>query len=503
VKQLDPTLLAIINATRDGRPQVENLNIVLQTDGFDQLPAWNAAATGNSTPNAGVSPSGNNDAYSILSGTGTTQSVGQTLPVYTGQAETASIYAKQGTSALFSFGLFDSVASAFLNLATINWTAGVPSLASGSCTITPDPGGNGWYRFSFSVAGPAGHGGVFFVFPESTTGASCAAKTTLFYGANVTTTPNLLDYQPSGAQLEATVDNPNAQLCDFDCYTLTLTNGTVLRFTTADFDISDGTNTWRHDLVGVDEASSRVVAHWKAGFDVDTWVVVFMPRPLDVMTGALFPDTIAGVPWLQACQGGALDGAELVVDRAYFSDLPTWPMPPTGAIPVGFAPAIFAGLVGVVDTNAIVAVLTASDYRVILDTQVPIHVFTGGCRYTLFDVGCTLNASDFDTTGVAIGGSTQGSIANMLPAPAGSGTYLQGRITMTSGPNAGFSRMITGWNGPGQPFALFLPFPFPITSGDTFIAYPGCAKTQAACTAFGNLLNFGGESYLPAPEAAV
>lgn len=292
-------------------------------------------------------------------------------------------------------------------------------------------------------------------------------------------------------------------MVDFDCYTLTLASGGVMRFTTADFDITDGTNIWRSDLVRVDEKNSKVTVHWKEGFDIDTLVLVMMPRSVDVMTGAAFPDTINGVPWLQAAQGGALDGADFQMDSAIFNGVPTWPMPPTGMQPVGFIQGIFAGLVGAVDTNSIIAVVNVNDYRCLLDIDTPKHVFTGGCRFTLFDIDCALSAAAFQTAGTAIGGSTPGSIANTLPAPSGSATYVQGRVMMTSGLNNGFSRTVTSWAAPGQPLGLIVPFPFTIVSGDTFLAWPGCAKTQAACNLFGNILNFGGESYVPAPEAAL
>jgi hypothetical protein len=298
-------------------------------------------------------------------------------------------------------------------------------------------------------------------------------------------------------------DGQPTQFVDFDCYTITLASGAIARFTTADFNITDGANVWRCDLVRVDEQNSRVTAHWKEGFDVDTMTLVMMPRSVDVMTGAAFPDTINGVPWLQAAQGGALDGARLQRDWAVFSGVPTWPMPAAGAQPVGFIHGIFVGLVGVVDTNATIAVLNVNDYRCLLDTDVPKHIFSSGCRFTLFDVDCSLSAAAFKRTGSAIGGSTPGSIANTLPSPGGGLTYLQGRVTMTSGQNSGFSRTVTAWNGAGQPLGLIVPFPFPIISGDTFDVYPGCAKTQVACTAFGNKLNFGGQSYVPAPEAAL
>lgn len=294
-----------------------------------------------------------------------------------------------------------------------------------------------------------------------------------------------------------------AQMADFDCYTITLASGTVLRFTTADFDVSDGGgNTWSSTGVRVDEKRSKVLAHWKTGLDVDTWVVVVMPRPVDPVTGAAFPDRIGNVPWLQAAQGGALDAADFQVDRAVFAGMPTWPMPPGGAVPVGFIYGVFAGVVGEVDTTEIAAVLSVNDYRSLLSVQMPVHFWQGTCRHTLFDAGCTLINSSFAEVGVAGGGTAVNSIVNTLPVPGGSGTYVLGSVVFTSGENAGFSRTITGWSGAGQPLTLLQPFPFAINSGDAFVAYPGCNKTQASCTAFSNLANFGGQPYVPAPETA-
>jgi len=264
---------------------------------------------------------------------------------------------------------------------------------------------------------------------------------------------------------------------------------------------------WSSSYIRVDEKNSKVRAHWKIGLDSDTWVVVLMPRAIDPVSGQLFPDTINGTPFLQACQGGALDSADWQVDRAIFASMPTWPMPNGGAVPTGIVTGIFAGLVGQVDTSSTLAAITIGDYRSLLSIQMPWHLWSGQCRHTLFDIGCTANnttlpASAFATVGAAIGGSTQSSIANTLAAPAGSGTYILGSIVMTSGQNAGFQRTITGWLGPGQPFALLIPFPFQITPGDAFRAYPGCAKNQTACTAFGNLINYGGQSNVPVPETA-
>jgi hypothetical protein len=297
-----------------------------------------------------------------------------------------------------------------------------------------------------------------------------------------------------------------AQFFDFALVTITPVGaiGQVLRFTNADFDIVFGGNTWSSQSVRFDEKSSRALAHWKEGFDSDTWTLVTMPRALDPVTGQAFPDAIGGVPWLAACRGGVFDNADCQVDWALFSAMPTWPMaiPPRGAAPLDVVTGIFAGIVAEVDISDVAAILNVQDYRSLLSIQMPRNLFQGQCRHTLFDAGCQLAATGFRTAGTAIGGSTPAAIANTLGAPGGSGTYVLGTITITSGFNRGFSRIITSWAGPGQPFGLMIPFPFAVVSGDTFTATPGCNKTQAACTAFANIPNFGGQPYVPTAETA-
>lgn len=291
-------------------------------------------------------------------------------------------------------------------------------------------------------------------------------------------------------------------IADFDLYTFTLASSTVLRFTTADFDITDGTNLWSSQGVRVDQDSSKAQMHQKVGLDVDTWIVAVSPRQFDLISNAPFPDMIGGIPWLQAASGGVLDAADVIIDRAYFAGTPKWPMPPTGAVPVGIVGGVFAGTVGEVDISGPTATITINDYRSLLSTQMPYELFQGMCRYVLFSPGCTLNKATFAVNGTVIGGSTQSSITNTLGAPAGSATYTLGRIVMTSGNNNGFSRSISSWGGPATPFVLNDPLPFAIRSGDTFTAYPGCDKTQVACNKFGNILNFGGFPFIPAPEMA-
>lgn len=289
-------------------------------------------------------------------------------------------------------------------------------------------------------------------------------------------------------------------------YTVTMAGGGVQRFTDADFDIFGNATsalvngfTYSSGGVRVDQEGSKTLAHLKIGTDTDTWTLVLMPRPFDLVTGVTFPDTIGSVPFLQALQNGAWDAADVQVDEAYFSAIPTWPMPPAGAVPVGCR-TIFAGQVAEVDTTNAVAIVTVNDYRSLFSISMPRHFYQAQCRHTLFDAGCQLSAASYAINGAASNGSTQGVIvAQGLAAPQGSGTYQLGRIVFTSGQNATFQRTIKAWDG-AFTLSLLNPLPFAVAPGDTFTVYPGCNKQLTTCEAFGNQINYGGQPYIPPPE---
>lgn len=289
-------------------------------------------------------------------------------------------------------------------------------------------------------------------------------------------------------------------------YTVTLFGGGQLRFTDADFDIRGNSpsplvNGFRYasDGVRVDQKQSKSQAHFKIGTDTDSWMLVLMPRPFDLVSGAAFPDRIGSVPFLQAASGGALDAADVQVDEAYFSAVPTWPMPPAGAVPVGCR-TLFAGAVAEVDTTNAVAVVTVNDYRALLSLQMPRHFYQAQCRHTLFDAGCHLSAGFFAIAGAVAAGSSAGTIiAGGLPRPQGSGTYTLGSIRFDSGANASFWRTVKSWDG-AFTLQLLNPLPFAVASGDQFTIFPGCDKRFATCGAFGNQINYGGQPFIPPPE---
>lgn len=292
------------------------------------------------------------------------------------------------------------------------------------------------------------------------------------------------------------------QFAYFDLYTITCPSGPVLRYTTCDRDVGYSGTVWQSQTVRIEPAGQRnALFHAKAGLDVDTWQAVFFPRPRDDKTGAAYPDEIGGTAWLAAAQAGALSGADATVDRAYFAiPFDAAAISAVSLTPVGVL-RLFAGRVAEVDIGRSNAVLSINSYLELLNIQLPRNLFQAPCHHRLFDVGCTLNAASFAVSTSVASGSDRATLVSTATAPGGSsGTFTLGRVVITSGANAGFSRSVRYWEG--TRFALVTPLPFNVATGDTFTAYPGCNKQLTTCAAFSNTANFGGEPYIPAPETA-
>ncbi len=293
-----------------------------------------------------------------------------------------------------------------------------------------------------------------------------------------------------------------AFLCDLYTFTLvgSFNGGAPLTYTTADVDVTvpyaGGAVTYSSKLVYFDQQNKTGTGHWKVGLDVDTWQVVTVPSA----QAAIGPQ-----PWLAALRAGVLDGAVVSVDRAFFDNRPAgMPRAPTSLSPLGVV-NIFTGRVAEVDLGRSNAVISLNSHLELLNVNMPRNLYQAGCRWTLFDAGCTLSAASFAVTGtIAASAGLANTISVSIAAPVGSGTYALGRLRVTSGQNAGFSRAIRSWaSGTPATFTLIAPFPFPLTSGDGVVAYPGCDKQLNTCLAFANTANFGGQPWIPAPETAV
>jgi len=106
-------------------------------------------------------------------------------------------------------------------------------------------------------------------------------------------------------------------------YTITLFGSlggqTVIHLTDAPLDVLWNGNIYLSNTVRVDQRANKRLAHWKRGLDVDTATVVLAQRTLDPITGASFPDKIGTVPFIEAARGGALDGADVLIERVFFA----------------------------------------------------------------------------------------------------------------------------------------------------------------------------------------
>jgi uncharacterized phage protein (TIGR02218 family) len=263
-----------------------------------------------------------------------------------------------------------------------------------------------------------------------------------------------------------------------DLYTITLTAGTVLRYTTWDSTLVVSGNTF---LTGPPNFE-RTAIEEKLGMDVST---------IELTISASATDLVNGVPILQAIAQGLFDGAVFRIDRLF--------MDSTG-VQIGTV-IRFAGFIGPIDElSRSYAKITVNAGTELLQMQLPAVILQPGCTNTLFDARCGLIKASFAEANAVQAGSTVNKLIS-LSAKA-DGYYDNGQIAFTSGANAGLVKAVKTYAG--QQFTFNSPLPFVPNAGDSFTAYPGCDKTQATCTdKFSNLVNFEGFPYVPVPETAI
>lgn len=260
-----------------------------------------------------------------------------------------------------------------------------------------------------------------------------------------------------------------------DLFTFTLIDGTVLRYTSWDMDVSYGGNVFSSTGPQFERSKVRTVI----GIEVDT---------LDMTVHASPAHQINGVAWLQAAARGVLDGATVKLERAFFSAAPA----------VVGAYVNFMGRVADMTVTRTEARLVVKSDLELLNVQMPRNLYQPGCKHTLYESDCGINRAAYAMAGSVAGGSTTlALVASAMSAPAG---YLDmGYVIFTSGSLTGMRRTIKA-AVPGT-VALLNPLPQVPSIGDTFLAYPGCDKSMGTCSGkFGNLGNFRGFPFIPVPE---
>lgn len=263
-----------------------------------------------------------------------------------------------------------------------------------------------------------------------------------------------------------------------DCFTFTLGDGTILRYTNAQRTVriippGEGSPV---NFLANSVLIEGMKMNSKRGLDVDEQ---------DCSIFANIGMEVNGQPWMKALRIGVFDGATVRRDRAYAYN---WGLPWQGAV------TLFQGFVSTCDpVGGLRALMKVKSSLITLDQEMPRNFFQTGCMHTLFDSGCTLDKNAAAVAGTAEMGSTG---LQIEWASATSGFYDLGTITFETGPNVGLSRTIRQSTGS----ALILVFPFENAPGvgDQFKAYPGCDLTRDTCeNKFSNLNNFRGFPYVP------
>lgn len=142
-----------------------------------------------------------------------------------------------------------------------------------------------------------------------------------------------------------------------DLYTFTLVDGTVLRHTSADIDITTGGNTFSHNGPIISRSRTRVAL----GTAVDQ---------LDLNISADANTLLGGLPWLQAITNGALDGAEVVLERAFAAS-------PEDAMAGNIAGTVnlFEGRVSDTTTDSLTSKVIVRSWLEVLNTPLPRNLY--------------------------------------------------------------------------------------------------------------------------------
>lgn len=265
-----------------------------------------------------------------------------------------------------------------------------------------------------------------------------------------------------------------------DLFTITLRAGSVLRYTDSHQVIvvagqSFLRRTFDNDVPGVKRGPIKLAV----GLAVESLTVDLL---FDEATriNALTPAAFASA--------GGFDGATIRIDRLLTPDLNDTSR---GVV------NLFDGLISEATIDSKRVALNCASSLVFLHAAFPPRLLQPGCNNALFDARCGLNKASYAAAATADASSTA-AVIKAAELTQGANYFKQGYIVVGGGANAGLVRAVRA-SVPGE-LTLAYPLPYPMAVNDAFTAYPGCAKTVAACDSFGNRPRFGGFPYMPDPE---
>lgn len=295
--------------------------------------------------------------------------------------------------------------------------------------------------------------------------------------------------QPDHVEADLVSLLASRQYCYVDCYTVTLLTGEVMRWTTAQRDVSlhpIGAD----PLVRTFQAGGVLVSGLRftigIGVEVDEQTITLVYRDTDVV-----PDREASIA--QALRRGDFDGATITRDR-YFAQDWTLRMDWVGGV------RLFSGSVGALEgVGRTEGKLKVRSDLALLNAPMPRNIYGPSCQHIIFDSGCKLIKGDFEVNGAAETGTTSTKI-KFTGAGAETPPLSLGTIYIENSDNVMFSRTIR--EAAGDWLYLSYPLDFVPEVGTLFVAFPGCPRTLTACDGFGNRINFKAFPFVPVAETA-
>jgi uncharacterized phage protein (TIGR02218 family) len=274
-----------------------------------------------------------------------------------------------------------------------------------------------------------------------------------------------------------------------DLVSVTLLDGTILRWTTADLNLVVGGNTYlaKSSTPFLSRGNRRETSQLQVdGISVN-------------LAGAAL---LSGQTVCRRANDGYFDDARVQIDHLVGND-------PAHAISLGPIMAWWEGKVAGVDPAPdVVRLGLASDLEQLGVAQLPQFRFGPACLHAVYDLNCTLNKATFTLTGTASGVPTTTTVptASAALTAKAAGYFNLGVLVFTSGALTGVRRAVKSWTS--NTFTLYLPLPSAPAAGDAISVYPGCARTKLDCGPtgsggkFNNLVNFRGFVHVPISEGA-
>lgn len=265
-------------------------------------------------------------------------------------------------------------------------------------------------------------------------------------------------------------------LCE--CYTITLTNSIVARFTNHNADLTFLGETYTSIPI------TRSDVQMNADLQSDELQITFGLIAVTLGTAAYTIPEVVQNEYLRNAHV-QLYLVDFVTPANYLTRFEGW----------------VNGVVSYTEDSVTIGVGSLLDR---LTDMFPRMLYSISCNHSLFDTYCTLDASDYDEADTVDAGSTKLKIyATVFGAGVHDvGYFSRGKITFTDGDNNAVSRTIREHKD-GHVIVM-IPFPQDVAVGDGFTAWPGCDGMGETCyTKFSNYANFFGFEEIPNPKILI